>query len=174
MSIHHDGPFALDRRAVLRGAAAGALLLPGAAFAQETPRRGGTLRVSMTYNPAALDPMTGRNGPDFNTLLALFDGLTDLDPKTLQVKPGLATAWRWKDQKTLVLDLRDGVVFHDGTAFDADAAKFNLDRYRGDVRSNVKPDTSSIDTVEVTGKMQIALHLNRPNSSLPTILSDPA
>lgn len=165
---------AISRRALLQGtAAAGSgLLLPRGAFAQETPRRGGVLRASMTYNPAALDPMTGRNGPDFNTLLAIYDALLDVDPKTLVVQPMLAQKWAWTDETTLVLDLRTDVTFHDGTAFDADAAKFNLDRVRGDVRSNVKSDCTSIDSVEVTGKHQITLRLNRPNSSIPTILSD--
>ena len=165
---------AVSRRTLLQGTAAagGTLLLPHGAFAQETPRKGGTLRVSMTYNPAALDPMTGRNGPDFNTLLCLFDSLIDLDPKTLEAKPMLASKWNWPDSKTLVLDLRSDVTFHDGTAFDADAAKFNLDRARADARSNVKSDCTSIDAVEVTGKHQITIRLNRPNSSIPTILSD--
>jgi peptide/nickel transport system substrate-binding protein/glutathione transport system substrate-binding protein len=158
---------------VLKGAASatGALLLPGTLRAAE-PRRGGTLRVSMTYNPAALDPMTGRNAPDFNTLLAIYDGLIDLDPPTLQPKPGLARAFTWKDPTTLVLDLEQNVTFHDGTKFDAEAVKFNLDRYRADARSNVKPDCSTIDRVDVTGPHQVAIHLNRPNSSLPTILAD--
>jgi peptide/nickel transport system substrate-binding protein/glutathione transport system substrate-binding protein len=165
---------ALGRRALLQGAAAStsALLLPGGARAEDAPRRGGTLRVSMTYNPASLDPMTGRNAPDFNTLLALYEGLVDLEPATLKPKPGLAKALEWKDPTTLVLDLQQGVTFHDGTAFDADAVKFNLDRYRSDPRSNVKPDCSSIDAVEPVGKYQVVLHLNRPNSSLPTILAD--
>jgi peptide/nickel transport system substrate-binding protein/glutathione transport system substrate-binding protein len=163
----------LPRRGLLKGAAAagGALLLPGTLRAAE-PRRGGTLRVSMTYNPAALDPMTGRNAPDFNTLLAIYEGLIDLDPPTLQPKPGLAKAFTWKDPTTLVLDLEQNVTFHDGTKFDAEAVKFNLDRYRGDARSNVKPDCSTIDRVDVTGPYQVTLHLNRPNSSLPTILAD--
>src|SRR4051812_7282092 len=62
----------LDRRALLLGAsaAAGALALPGMAFGQSTPRRGGTLRVAMPFNPASVDPMTGRNLPDFNVLYA--------------------------------------------------------------------------------------------------------
>ena len=116
---------AVSRRTLLQGTAAAgsSLLLPHGAFAQDKPQRGGTLRVSMTYNPAALDPMTGRNGPDFNTLLALFDALLDVDPKTLEVKPMLATKWTWPDNKTLVMDLRTDVVFHDDTAFDAEAAK---------------------------------------------------
>src|SRR6516165_7453022 len=163
----------LPRRGLLKGAAAatGALLLPGTLRAA-APRRGGTLRVSMTYNPAALDPMTGRNAPDFNTRRAIYEGLVDLEPATLRPKPALAKAFAWKDPTTLVLDLQRGVTFHDGTPFDADAVKFNLDRYRSDPRSNVKPDCSSIDAVEAVGKDQVVIRLNRPNSSLPTILAD--
>ncbi len=44
----------------------------------------------MPYNPAALDPMTGRNLPDFNVLYAVFDALIDFEPQTLELKPGLA------------------------------------------------------------------------------------
>src|SRR5690349_1108909 len=136
---------AIDRRTLLQGAAGlgGSLLLPATTTAQETPRRGGTLRVSMTYNPAALDPMTGRNAPDFNTPMALFDPLIDIDPDTLDSKPGLARAWTWKEPTLLVLDLRDGVKFHDGTAFDAEVVKFNLDRYRNEARSNLKGELES-------------------------------
>jgi len=163
----------IDRRALLHGAAGmgAALLLPGMAMAQDKPRRGGTLRVSMTYNPAALDPMTGRNAPDFNTLMALFDPLIDIAPDTLDPRPGLAQAWTWKDPKTLVLDLRQGVKFHDGTAFDAEVVKFNLDRSHKDPRSNLKADMESLDAVEVSGSHQVVMRLNRPNYSWPTLLS---
>jgi peptide/nickel transport system substrate-binding protein/glutathione transport system substrate-binding protein len=174
MAEDRAGASAVDRRTVLAGiaGAGGALLLPGGARAAETPKRGGTLNVCMIYNPAALDPVTGRNGPDFNTLLALYDGLTTLDPQTLDPKPGLARAWSWKDPKTLVLDLQDGVVFHDGTAFDAEVVKFNLDRARTDPRSNAKADASTVESVEVTGKLQVTLHLPQPNAALLTILAD--
>jgi len=171
MSLTSGG---FSRRTVLGGAAAagGALLLPHGAAAQETPRRGGTLRVVMIYNPAALDPMTGRNAPDFNILLMLYDSLLDLDLKTLAPRPGLARAWTWTNPTTLVLDLRDDVTFHDGTRFDAEVVKFNLDRYRTDPRSNVKSDAAAVESVEVTGPHQVALHLARHNASLPAILAD--
>ncbi len=163
----------IDRRTLLQGAVglSGALLLPGGAWAQETPRHGGTLRISMTYNPAALDPMTGRNAPDFNTLMALYDPLIDIDPQTLDARPGLARAWTWKDPKSLVLDLRQGVTFHDGSAFDAEVVKFNLDRVRKDARSNLKADMESVEGIEVTGSHQVVIKLTRPNYSLPTILA---
>ena len=170
--MRRDHPFSptIDRRTLLQGAAGvgGALLLPGGARAQETPQRGGTLRVSMTYNPAALDPMTGRNAPDFNTLMALYDPLIDIDPQTLDPQ---SRAWRrrgpGKTRKSLVLDLRQGVKFHDGSAFDAEVVKFNLDRYRNDARSNLKADMESVEAVEVTGSHQVVIRLKRPNYSIP-------
>ncbi len=167
------GKVSIQRRNILKAAAATALLVPAVARAAPlTPRHGGTLRVSMPYNPAALDPMTGRNLPDFNTLYAIFDGLIDYDPPTLDLKPGLAKAWRFTDPKTLVLDLVEGVEFHDGTSFNAEAAKFNLDRYLNDPRSNVKSDLHTVAATEVTGKSQITIRLKKANSGLPAILTN--
>ncbi|MGH7073203.1 MAG: ABC transporter substrate-binding protein [Stellaceae bacterium] len=165
----------LDRRTVLKGAAmAGAtVLLPATVrAAAETPKMGGTLRVAMPYNPASIDPMTGRNLPDFNVLYQIYNGLIDFNPDTLDLKPGLAKSWKFTDPKTLVLDLIDGVEFHDGTPFNPEAVKFNLDRYRTNKRSNVKADLDAVKDVEITGKNQVTLHLSRPNAGLPTILTN--
>jgi ABC-type transport system substrate-binding protein len=165
----------VNRRTMLAtgAAAGGALILPRALRAATAiPRRGGTLHVAMPYNPAALDPATGRNTPDFNTLYALYDALIDFDPDTLDLKPALAKSWHFVDSKTLIVELVDGVEFHDGTPFDAEAVRFNLDRYRTSPRSNAKSDLNSVAGVEVTGKNQVALHLIKPNSGLPTILTN--
>src|SRR6185436_19605727 len=146
----------INRRTALRtgAAAAGAVLLLSGAFAQGTPRKGGTLRLAMPYNPAAVDPMTGRNLPDFEVLYAVFDALIDFDPQTLQLKPGLAKSWKFTDSKTLVLELVEGVKFHDGTEFNPEAVKVNLERYKTDQRSNVKADLATLESVEVSGKAQ--------------------
>lgn len=167
----HDLP-QTGRRTILKGAlAAGAvLLLPVAARA--VPRRGGTLRVGMPFNPSSLDPITGRNGPDFNSLFCVYDGLTELDPVTMDVRPGLAQRWAFTDPTTLVLDLVRDVHFHDGTPFDADAVKFNLERAKSHRRSSVKSDVASIESVETKGKYRVVLHLKGPDAPLPTILSD--
>jgi peptide/nickel transport system substrate-binding protein/glutathione transport system substrate-binding protein len=164
----------LDRRKLIKGAAAGvgALALPGLALSAEAPRRGGTLRLAMPYNPAAVDPMTGRNLPDFNVLYAVFDALIDFVPQTLELKPGLAKSWKFTDPKTLVLELVENVNFHDGTPFNADVVKFNLERYKTEPRSNVKADLATVGSVEVTGKAQVTIRLNRPNAGLPAILTN--
>src|SRR5215471_580179 len=164
----------LDRRRVMQAtaAAAGALLLPGTGFAEDTPRKGGTLRIAMPYNPGSVDPMTGRNLTDFNVLYGVFDALVDFEPLTLELKPGLAKTWKFTDLKTLVLELVEGVKFHDGTPFNAEAVKFNLERYKNDPRSNVKSDLGTVDKVEVTGPNQVTIRLNKPNVGLPTILTN--
>src|SRR4051812_37733382 len=164
----------VDRRDVIRGgaAAAGAVLLPSGVFAQGAPRKGGTLRLAMPYNPAAVDPMTGRNLPDFEVLYAVFDALIDFEPQTLNLKPGLAKSWKFTDSKTLVLELVPGVKFHDGTDFNGEAVKFNLDRYKSDQRSNVKADLATLDSVEVNSPTQVTLKLNRPNAGMPNILTN--
>ena len=165
----------LTRRTLLAGSAAlgGALMLPAQVRAQAAqPTRGGTLRITMPYNPAAIDPMTGRNLPDFNTLYAIYDALIDFDPDTLELKPGLAKSWNFPDPTTLVLDLNEGIEFHDGTPFNAEAVKFNLDRFINDERSNVKSDLTVVDRVEVTAPNQVTLKLKIPNAGLPAILSN--
>ena len=72
------------------------------------------------------------------------------------------------------MNIRAGVPFHDGTPVDAEAVKFNLDRNKGDAKSNIKADLVSVDTVDVTGPMQVTLKLKNPDSALPGILSDRA
>jgi peptide/nickel transport system permease protein/peptide/nickel transport system substrate-binding protein len=87
--------------------------------------------------------------------------------------PGLAE-WTFSDPTTLVLDIRKDVTFHDGTSLDAEAVKFNLDRNRGDARSNIKSDLANIDTIEVTGPLQVTIKLKGADTALPAILSDRA
>jgi peptide/nickel transport system substrate-binding protein/glutathione transport system substrate-binding protein len=77
-----------------------------------------------------------------------------------------------EDGLTYTFSLRRNVQFHDGTPFDAEAAKFNFDRYRTDPRSNVKADLNSMASAEVTGKYQVTLHLTRPNVGLPAMLTN--
>ncbi|MDO9436269.1 ABC transporter substrate-binding protein [Hydrogenophaga sp.] len=164
----------LQRRTLLKAAgAAGGLWLPGAAaLAQASAASdGNTLLVSTTTNPTSLEPMAGRINTDMIVLYALFDALIDFDPDTMELKPGIARSWTFPDPKRMVLTLADNVLFHDGTPCDAEAVKFNLEMYRTDARSAVKGDLIDIDRVEVTGPLQVTLHLKRANFGLPTRLT---
>ena len=64
---------------------------------------------------------------DFNwatIVLNIFEHLIDLD-KDGKLVPGLATSWRWLDDRTLEVKLRQGVKFHNGEVFDAEIVKLN-------------------------------------------------
>jgi len=160
----------MERRAFL-GSVAAALAASRMAHTEE---KAGTLHVSCAFDITSFDPMTGRSGDDHIQLYTLYDTLVGYDFKTLQPVPSLATGWSFPDPKRLIMDLRTDVVFHDGTAFDAAAVKFNLDRIRSSARSNIKADVGSVEAVEITGPHQVTLHLRQPDTALPLILADRA
>ena len=167
----------LERRdflALLGGASTAALGGAAPAFAQGTPRRGGILRVSAPANPSSLDPATGGSGSDHVFLYTMFDTLVAFDYETLRPEPGIAESWSYPDPTTLLLNIRPGVLFHDGTPCDAAAVKYNLDRGRQGERSNIRGDLVTVADVTVTGPNQVAVKLTQPDTALPLILSDRA
>jgi peptide/nickel transport system substrate-binding protein len=172
-NTEHKG---LSRRETLAlaSAAAAASLFGLDARAQGAPKKGGVLKVAANANPSSLDPATGGSGADHTMLFPIYDTLTEWDYETLKPKPGLAESWSFPDPQTLVLNLRSGVTFHDGTPLDAEAVKFNLDRNKTDQRSNLKADLGTMTSVEATGPLQVTLKLSQPDTALPGILSDRA
>jgi len=58
--------------------------------------------------------------------LSVFEHLTEADAEGKLV-PRLATGWRWLNDRTLEVTLRQGVKFHNGEVFDADIVKLNWD-----------------------------------------------
>lgn len=173
--FHHAAIKGISRRGLfgLMGGAAAAVGMPGAVFAQAV-QRGGVLRVSANNNPSTLDPMTGRSGFDHPMLYPMFDTLIEFDYATIAPKPGLARSWKFTDPTTLVLDLVEGITFHDDTKFDAAAVKFNLERSMRDQRSAIKTDLASVASVEVSAPLQVTIKLKVPDSSLVLVLSDRA
>ena len=153
-------------------AAAGgsAFLAQIARAAEEKP--GGILRVAAYSNPSRLDPSTGTNGADHAFLWPMFDTLIDIDFATLKAKPKLAESWEFRDPTTLVLNIRNGVKFHDGVPLDADAVRFNFVHMMTNPASGVKGEISTIKSVEVEGPMRVALKLSQADVSLVLALTD--
>ena len=102
------------------------LALPETSHAQNAcPKQGGVLKtVDMHYK--LVDPTQRANPIYFMRLV--YDSLLDIQ-FDLSLEPGLASAMPQKvDSKTYVFKLRKGVKFHDGTDFNAEAVKFNVER----------------------------------------------
>src|SRR5579864_8883889 len=96
-----------------------------------TPTRGGTLRVGLSVDVVTLDPHLSGSKFDRQVYHNLYDPLFILDDK-LAVQPNLAESYQIPDPQTLVIKLRSGLKFHDGTSLDAEAVRFNFDRMAND------------------------------------------
>jgi peptide/nickel transport system substrate-binding protein len=92
------------------------------------PVDGGTLVVAVGGESSGWNPAIDRWAPDGALVgSSVLEPLATLDGEGV-AQPWLATSWTPNDTYDVwTVKLREGVVFHDGTPFDADAAKANLD-----------------------------------------------
>jgi peptide/nickel transport system substrate-binding protein len=149
------------------------ILIAAVAYASAAARAD-TLRIGMLGDPATLDPAQSSSINDRVAFAAFCDKLIDLDDK-LHYVPQLATAWTWSaDGLSLTLRLRDGVVFHDGTPFDAEAVRFNLERYQTAPYSRRKTELKPVRAVTVVDSHTVRLDLSEPYVPLLAQLADRA
>src|SRR5690242_14458749 len=165
------------RRDLLRLSLLSSLSVPfgGAltASAQETPRSGGTLVVALQNDTKSLDPTFRINFSEGPTLYLVFNSLVGLAPD-FTIIPELAERWQTSsDAKTLTLFLRSGVKFHDGTRFDANVAKWNIERRLDEkINSPSRPQLiEMIASVEAPNEGTLILNLKNPSPSLLGLLA---
>ncbi len=168
----------LGRRALLKASAAMAgVSLAGvvpAYAADETPQYGGTMRAAFYLFAGSLDPVRGVSGGDPYYWRPMFDVLIDADrAQNPRPETSLAESWDLSDPKAVTLQLRKGVLFHDGTPFNAEAVKFNIERILDPAtKATPRAAFSAIDRVEVLGEHAVRLHLNRPWGTALSMLSN--
>lgn len=164
----------IDRRSLMIGSAA--LLFAPPAIAQGEPRRGGTLTVGFDDNARTMDPTFSIQFSERQVLFLIYNTLVTIGTD-FSIQPELARSWTVEnDGKRYVLQLQQGVKFHDGTDFNAEAVKYNIDR-RLDERVN-SPQRNAlrpvIENVEVLGPHSVAINLRNPHPGLLADLADRA
>jgi peptide/nickel transport system substrate-binding protein len=91
---------------------------------------GGELVFGTASDPVVLDGALVSDGESLRAIDQMFEGLVTLEPGGTEVVPGLAESWDASaDGRTWTFNLRDGVTFHDGEPFNAEAVCFNFDRW---------------------------------------------
>src|SRR4030081_956697 len=133
-----------------------------------------TLRIGLAEDPDVLDPSMARTYVGRIVFAAVCDKLFDIDEK-LNIVPQLALSHETSgDGKEVTIRLRPGVKFHDGEAFNAEAAKFSLERHLTFPGSFRKPELAAVDHVDVVDPLTIKLTLKAPYSPLVAQLTDRA
>lgn len=104
---------------------------PAAGDAAAAPSdTGGTLIVGRGGDSVGLDSGTQTDGESARVISTIVDGLVALEGTSTKPIPWLAESWETADSQTWTFKLRQGVKFHDGTPFNAEAVKWNMDRWR--------------------------------------------
>ena len=167
-------PFWFVRRGAVIGTLLALLIGLVAQASHADPKRGGVLRVAdemeaMGFDAIKAKPPAGIGGLAGNLVMErLFEA--DKDGRLIPVL-GLS-AMSSTDGKTWIIRLREGVKFHDGTRFDADAVVHHWDRvlkpenhYSG--RILLRPITK----VEKSGDFEVRFHLEHPWESFTAVLA---
>ena len=91
---------------------------------------GGTLVFAGAADPVALDGALVSDGESLRVIQQIFETLVALEPGGTEPVPGLAESWEANEDGTeWTFTLREGVTFHDGEPFNAEAVCFNFDRW---------------------------------------------
>ena len=164
-------------RAVLAIACAALVAGPALAQVPSTPKQGGTVTVGLELDISGFDPLkVGVFDTAAESAAALiFDTLTTLDDEG-KPQGKLADSWSHSDDfKTWTFRLRPGVIFHDGTPFNAQAVAWNYARQK-DPNNHCRCAfyVQALTSVEAADDLTVVFHLNDGSKLLPTLLSLPS
>lgn len=137
--------------------------------ASATLAQNGTLVIGRSATTNAMDPGFLREAATI--VDNIFDTMVMRDTE-MNLVPGLATEWTAVDDTTWEFKLREGVTFHNGEPFDAEAVKFSLERVLNP--DNNAPTISyirTISSVEVVDPMTVRIKTSAPDPLLPTRMS---
>lgn len=129
----------------------------------DKPKYGGKIIYAMEEGVSSLDPDVGIGGYNIVAYRRVYDQLIKCDPSlTPRPELSLAESWEFPNPTTWILHLRRGIKFHDGTDFDAEAVKFNIERTKNTRTSIYSRHVRVIDTVDVIDKHTVKFNLKSP------------
>ncbi|QRG67615.1 glutathione ABC transporter substrate-binding protein [Brevibacillus choshinensis] len=148
---------------------------PPAAAQTEKQAEAKTITLAMEAEPISMDPQNVTDGNSISVQSTMYEGLLTFTDK-MEPVPLLATEYKFNENATeLTFTLREGVTFHDGSPFNADVVKANLDfvldEKNGLARRNF---FSFIKEVVVKDPTHVTIVATSPNSTMLSYLAHPA
>ncbi|HET6352309.1 MAG TPA: ABC transporter substrate-binding protein [Coriobacteriia bacterium] len=129
-----------------------------------------TFTFAQGADPRGLDPARVDDLESGKVIVNLYEGLTKYAADSTDVEPCLAESWEVSDDGLkYTFKLRQGVKFHDGTEFNADAVKFNIDRQLPPKVDDNMPYASfcfgTVKEVKVVDASTVEIELTQPNTA---------
>ncbi|WP_078544752.1 ABC transporter substrate-binding protein [Litchfieldia alkalitelluris] len=136
---------------------------------------GGILNIGLSSNAATLDPINYTGTYESQIMRSIADTLIVYDKDLQSFVPSLATEWKASDDMlSYTFQLRDDVYFQpgeyqDGRQMTAEDVKYSLER---SAEHSAQNRLAGVESVEVTGEFEVAIHLEQPNSAFLAMLTD--
>lgn len=126
-----------------------------------------TLVYAQGADPRGLDPAFVDDGESAKVIVNVYEGLVKYKEGSTELEPGLAKSWEVSsDGKEYTFKLREGVKFHDGTPFNADAVKVNIERQLPPKATEDMPYASftfgEVEKVEKVDDYTVKVKLKQP------------
>ncbi|GAX38480.1 ABC transporter substrate-binding protein [Nodularia sp. NIES-3585] len=133
----------------------------------------GRITVGTTLKPRTLDPADTYELASLSLVLNMSDRLYTYEPGSTEIKPQLATALPQvsADALTYTIPIRQGVVYHDETPFNAKAMEFSIQRF---IENKGKPSfllSDTVESVKATDEYELTIQLKRPFAAFPSLLA---
>jgi peptide/nickel transport system substrate-binding protein len=151
-------------------AAAAVLVLPGASVAARagSAATADTVVVAQSVDPTTMDPQNQRETTTFNVLVHFYDPLLQRDPKDPTKWDGvLATSWKRLTPTAYRFNLRQGVKFDDGQAFNANTVAYNISRIMGKLPGEKSPPLAAFQFSSINGVHVISPYVVDIGTSAP-------
>ncbi|NCO74280.1 MAG: peptide ABC transporter substrate-binding protein [Cyanobacteria bacterium] len=135
----------------------------------------GRITIGTTLKARTLDPADSYELAGLNLIYNIGESLYTYKLGTTELIPLLATAMPTVSDGGLTykIPVREGVKFHDGATFNAEAMKFSLDRF---IKNGGKPSfllSDAVKEIKATGEYELTITLNKPFAAFPALLAFP-
>lgn len=172
----------MNMKKLLGAAAIGVLslsvLLAGCSKSNQggsSAKKANELVVAQAANPTTMDPHDTQDTLAYGIQETMYEGLLGFD-KDMKVVPVLADGMPTlaPDAKSVTFKLKQGVKFQDGTDFNAEAVKINIERLKNpDNKLKRASLVSTVDKVEVVDPYTVKILLNKPFAAIIQTFAHP-
>lgn len=129
-----------------------------------------SVTITLLREPTTFDVLLREDGQAFQIAPNVLEALTTRDAE-MNVKPGLAESWEQVDDTRWVFELREGVEFHNGEVFNAEAAEFVINYILDpDNSSEILAHIAGIESAKATGPNTLEIVTTGPDPNLPSKL----